>query len=775
MKKLIALALILVLIISTLSSCAFLKIALEGIGGDTSENGDGQNPGGDNQNPGGDSQNPGGDNQNHGGDNQAPGDEVTFKYNAFTESEREMLVLLVGEAIPFIPNNEYKVEAYSFDDETGINFYTFGNTKAEFDKYLEAFSAYTSEGTYEDDYGDTWYTCSKGEYFVDLAYYETDDGFCVDVYVYLITDSGNTGGTYTDFTASEKQLFLDTVGLLIPFIENSEYYVEDYSDEYDGYTERGVNFYTFGNTAEDFRAYLDKLTDFSLSETYLDEYGDTWYAYEKGDVYIDLSFYELEGDYCLDVYVYVLSDSLSGGGGEGGEGGEGGGESGGTVPDGTDLITNAGAGLPSGKDGVFDVDLTEAEYVKDVTDQGYYLDGCPTVGAPGVLVIPVDFSDLTAESRGYQTSVIANAFAKDGVTDYYSVYDYYYISSYGQLKLDITVLDFWFRPANTSSYYANATMDYYGESVEIGDQLIMDEALAYLATIMDLSSFDSDNNGTIDAVVLINTLDIGDDNFHWAYRYWNIYTDDTDSYYEYDGVSANDYLWAPYQFIHENYDENGNAFYTDMSVMNTYTYIHEFGHILGADDYYDTAGVGEPMGGCDIMDAMTGDHNAFTKFNYGWITSSRLVTTDISVTLTLESFEKNGDTLIIANNWDPSLGAYQEYYIVVYYRDASLNSGEGGYFVRDGIVVYHINSSLYKEVLDGETYYDIYNNNTDYSDDYGTKDDLIEYVLGEEDNYTYVEGDSLPTVTDDSGSTLKFTFTVVSLDGDTATLTFSKI
>ena len=51
-------------------------------------------------------------------------------------------------------------------------------------------------------------------------------------------------------------------------------------------------------------------------------------------------------------------------------------------------------------------------------------------------------------------------------------------------------------------------------------------------------------------------------------------------------------------------------------------FIHEFGHILGIDDYYDTSASGEhPMEGYDIMDAMLGDHNAFSKFNQGWLTS----------------------------------------------------------------------------------------------------------------------------------------------------------
>ena len=55
--------------------------------------------------------------------------------------------------------------------------------------------------------------------------------------------------------------------------------------------------------------------------------------------------------------------------------------------------------------------------------------------------------------------------------------------------------------------------------------------------------------------------------------------------------------------------------------------------------------------------------------------------TSESITLKLEDFSKNGDTIIIANNFDESLGVYQEYYIIVYYTNNSLNKGNGnGYF-----------------------------------------------------------------------------------------------
>ena len=443
----------------------------------------------------------------------------------------------------------------------------------------------------------------------------------------------------TEFLFSEKQQFITLFGEVIPFVENDEYYVEEYTYE----DETGLNFYTIGNTQTEFEAYKQAYSSYTFLETYNDDYGDAWYCYQKNGFYVDVGYYVEEGKRYIDVYAYVLDGGNTGGGT--------GSNTGGT--ENVDLITNAGKGLPSGVNGVYEIDFTKATHVKNVTDQGYYIDGCPTVGtdssSPAILVIPVEFSDVTAASKGYTVSVINKAFnGTDGDTDYYSVHDYYYKSSYGKLDLDITVLDTWFKPKYASTYYENATIDYYGEQ----------------------------------------TLD-----------------------------------------------------------------------------------------GCDIMDAMTGDHNAYTKFNYGWLTSSRLVVAENSVTLTIEDFSKNGDTVIIANNWDEALGAYQEYYIVVYYTNNGLNAGGNGYFSRDGIVVYHVNASLYKETTDGETYYDVYNNNTAStdSDGYGTKDNLIEFVKSTAGNFTYVAGDTISaSTTDDQGNKIAYTFTVNSLSSASASVTFTK-
>ena len=561
----------------------------------------------------------------------------------------------------------------------------------------------------------------------------------------MLTDPTPGYFTYNDFTDEEKNIFITNVGLVIPFAPTDEYYVTGFYE--DGDYNDGIRFYTFDNTKEDFESYRNLFSSYEFLGTEKDEAGDLWYSYQKDNVIVSMSYYRYIWNDVIDVFVYTDGSVMTDSG----------------------VITNAGCGLPEGINGVHRIDFTSAKYVKSVTDQGNYEGGCPTVGSPAVLVIPVEFSDATAAKKGYSIEKIKRAFnGKSGSTDYYSVDEYYYISSYGKLDLDITVLDEWFCPENTSSYYKNQKTDYYGDTIEIGDQMILNEALDYLDDKMDLSKFDSDGNGIIDAVVMINTLKVGDENFNWAYRYWNVYTDENDEFYEYDGVIANDYLWMAYGFMHEKTGFLGNSTYTDTSVMNTHTYIHEFGHILGADDYYNTASFGsDPMKGYDIMDSMLGDHNAFTKFNFGWITDSRLVTAKTSLTLKLKPFTESGDTIIIANNWDDDLGAYQEYYVLAYYTNTGLNSGDGGYFDNSGIVVYHINASLCYEEYGKDVYYDVNNNNTWKNDKYGTVDNLIEFVK------LINEGGTLPTLSDDNGDVLCYTFKVDSLTDTAATITFN--
>lgn len=578
--------------------------------------------------------------------------------------------------------------------------------------------------------------------------------FSITDIIDAVTDPTPGYYTYDGFSYEETALFQKYVGVVIPFAPTDEYEVSGYYGDED--YEEGMRFSTYGNTEEDFEKYKALFSDYKLLYTETDEDGDLWYVYKKEGVIVNLSFYYYAGESVIDALVYIDENEIT--------------EMG--------ILTNDGKGLPKGEDGVYEIDFTRADKIKNVSGLYDYRDGCPTVGKPKVLVIPVEFSDATAASWGYTIDNIERAFmGKSGETDYYSVDEYYSLSSYGQLDLDITVIKEWFRPEKSSTYYKNATMDYYGEEIDIGDQLIMNEALDYLDDKMDLSEYDSDGNGTIDAVIMINTLKVNDNhNFSWAYRYWNIYTDEEGEFFEYDGVSANDYLWIAYGFMHEKRGFLGNYTYSDTSVMNTFTFIHEFGHILGADDYYNTEEPDmSPMQGLDIMDETLGDHNPFTKFNYGWITGSRLVTTDTSITLTLEPFSESGDTIILATNWDDTLGAYQEYYIVAYFTATGLNGENQRYFDENCIVVYHVNASLYYEKASVKTYYYLNNDNASFAEQYNSVKHLIELKRCKSPyGYSFTVGTTLPQLKDDLGNLLEYTFKVDSLSDDKATITFTK-
>ncbi len=567
----------------------------------------------------------------------------------------------------------------------------------------------------------------------------------------------NNKGYYIDFTDSEKQALNDEYGFVLPFVECKDYLFQ-YDSSIPGYCYLAV---LNSTTSFTFRRYLNT---FKENYTYVSSFysdGATWYEFTYNDVSLYLTnFYDNGFNQCIQVNI---KKSGSSGDVEG-------------------LLTNHGKGLPSGTNGVFDVDFTKG-LVKNVHGLGPYEDGCPTLTSGSdtlnVLVVPVEFSDVTASSKGYTISALETAFnGSSSSLDYYSLKDYYYTSSYGQLNINFDIMDSWYRPSHNSSYYKNLTFNYGSSTLQQGEQVIIDEFLKDNDSKIDFSKYDSDGNGTIDAIVLVNTLTIdntGESSFNWAFRYWNYYCDSNLNYYEYDGVYANDYLWASYQFL---YEVANTGKYTNKTPTNTYTFLHEFGHVLGLDDYYDTSYTSTygPLNRLDMMDSTVGDHNPYSKFNLGWITSSRLITGD-NVTVDLTSYVTSGDTIIIANDWDESLGLYQEYYVLMYYTNDKLNQ-KGGYFDDEGIIMYHVNASLIQQYYYGTTYYDVYNNNTSYTTpaEYGTKNNLVEYVKYSSSQYVYKQGAKSSSATTNSyGEKIPYTFSVDSLTDSKATLTFTKV
>ena len=249
----------------------------------------------------------------NGGNEDVPPDAPRYTYTAFTPAEKSLFTEVIGETIPFLANNEYYVETDT--DEAGpyVNFYTVGNTEAEFEAYRNSLIGYTLADTHTGEGGVTVYSYEKGNICLDISYRPTDDGYITDVFVYIRDESGDdntdpSGKLYTDFTADEKDLLNSLLGTVIPFIPNNEYYVELLHDAYGSY----FNFYTYGNTEAEFEAYRNSLTDYTFTESYIDDYGDTVYCYRKGDICIDISYYLYEGEYVVDAYIYLWTDDNGG-------------------------------------------------------------------------------------------------------------------------------------------------------------------------------------------------------------------------------------------------------------------------------------------------------------------------------------------------------------------------------------------------------------------------------------------------------------------------------
>lgn len=388
--------------------------------------------------------------------------------------------------------------------------------------------------------------------------------------------------------------------------------------------------------------------------------------------------------------------------------------------------------------------------------------GLPSVGNPKILVIPVAFTDYTADNN--MVSTLEKAFfGTSDDTGWESLNSYYYKSSYGKLNIEGEVLPV---------YQTNKSSKYY-ERKSDGDYEIIQSALRYYDNVINYADFDSDNDGYIDAIYLVYTCPINytdSDSMWWAYTY-EYFTDEVELY---DNVEADFYLLAGYDFLFETPSSNKKL------KLNLETFIHETGHLLGLDDYYDTDlsnGPAGGLGGGDMMDNNVGDHNAFSKALLGWV--NPLIVTNTS-TITIEKFSSSGDCVIIAKNFENSL--FTEFYIIDFYTPDGLNemeNGNCGLFSSKGIRIYHIDATLASPV-DCNSIWDIYAYNN------STTDHKLITIVEADGNNDIVSGDEYGNYASNSdlfklndiwrnmkwydGTSAGFTLEVISIDDSSATI-----
>ena len=232
----------------------------------------------------------------------------------------------------------------------------------------------------------------------------------------------------------------------------------------------------------------------------------------------------------------------------------------------------------------------------------------PAAGSPKAIVILVNFSDNAFVTPTPQTAFTnllnQENYSTNGGTG--SARDYFMACTYGKFSPEFDVY---------GPYTLPQPLNFYGQNDAGGNdsnavQMIIDACTAANNNGVDFTLYDNDNDGVIDNVFVYyagyNEAEHGPTNTIWPHR-WGIYPESLfPSGYNYSGTVASVTFDGKRLMDYACTSELRGSSGTNMCGVGTFC--HEFGHVLGLPDYYDTSGSNLPtLNSWDIMDS--GNYN----------------------------------------------------------------------------------------------------------------------------------------------------------------------
>jgi M6 family metalloprotease-like protein len=272
----------------------------------------------------------------------------------------------------------------------------------------------------------------------------------------------------------------------------------------------------------------------------------------------------------------------------------------------------------------------------------------PKTGSQKSLVILVNFADNSFTTPTPQTSfknlLNQNGYSANGGTG--SARDYFMACSYGK-----------FRPAFdvVGPYTLPNTMAYYGANDADGndakpDYMIADACKAANNAGLDFSQYDTDNDGIVDNVFVYyagyNEAEGASSNTIWPHR-WDLESSGYTGNRTFNGKTVDDYACTS-----ELKGTSGS------NMCGIGTFCHEFGHVLGLPDYYDTNDASKStLNYWDIMDEGCYNnsgrtppvYSVYDRFFLGYLTPEQ-----VSTTSNLNLFPIYQDTIQPANTTSQS-------------------------------------------------------------------------------------------------------------------------
>ena len=368
---------------------------------------------------------------------------------------------------------------------------------------------------------------------------------------------------------------------------------------------------------------------------------------------------------------------------------------------------------------------------------------CPSVGDVNLLVIPVHLPGSSFNTPEVKEDIEKVFFGKDDSDNgYMSLSEYYYESSFGKLNFQGFVTD-WF---DVTKYTNIKSLDdiTMGTTGTIITEILREATEWAFDTYDSLNrkDYDQNNDGSIDGIWLVydhynyfNQFLIEPDSSEgdlnqafWNYTSWDWYGDSPNL----DVPTTSGFSWASFDQIYSayaEYNEHDVPDFTNLDSipLDSHTFIHETGHLLGLDDLYTSDGR-SPTGRSTMMDQNIGDLDPYSKLVLGWVTpyvvygSSEILLTqnmydDHSVIVIPSNYEEISTEIENLSdeekeNYIYEFNPFSEYLIVDLYSPLGLNykdtyGNEDGYYVHGreacvastGVRIYHCDSRIFKCII----------------------------------------------------------------------------
>ncbi len=300
----------------------------------------------------------------------------------------------------------------------------------------------------------------------------------------------------------------------------------------------------------------------------------------------------------------------------------------------------------------------------------------PTTGNRKLICILMGFKDkaFTKTQADFNNLFNQVNYSANGATG--SVKDYYLENSFNKFNLTVTV---------AGPYTASQNMAYYGANDsndnDVKPDVLVTEAVTAADAAVNYADFDNDNDGNVDGVYVIYA-GYGEEagasaNAIWAHA-WEIPSKTL------DGKIISSYSCSA------ELESNSGSTMTSIGVI-----CHEFGHVLGAPDYYDTNyDTGGQFDGTGDWDLMAGGswnnngitpahHNAYTKVMvYGWANATTL---EEGASITMPSSQSNSSAFYRINTTTAN-----EYFLMENRQQTGFNVANPGH----GLLIFHVSKDV---------------------------------------------------------------------------------